>query len=90
MMIMLWRKHWMELRGLWLFAAVMAGLPALLLRVNHVAYAPKLANVFIATFAIFGSSSSPALRRYRTRDVRGGSSATWRRSRAPFYFVSSP
>jgi hypothetical protein len=52
MITMLWRKHWLELRGLWLFAAVMAALPALLLRVNHAAYAPKLADVFIATFAI--------------------------------------
>jgi hypothetical protein len=62
MITTLWRKHWMELRGIWAFNALFAILPAIAfarLAVHHSGPVAPLVQNFIYVFAFFALAMFP-------------------------------
>lgn len=51
MIAMLRQKHWMELRGLWVFAVIATALPATMLRATHPGHTTLLAQLLLGLFA---------------------------------------
>lgn len=62
MIATLWRKHWMELRGIWAFNALFAILPAIAfarIAEHHSGPAAPLVHKFIGVFAFFALAMFP-------------------------------
>ncbi|MGC1871737.1 MAG: hypothetical protein WA700_12325 [Acidobacteriaceae bacterium] len=62
MIATLWRKHWMELRGIWAFNALFAILPAIgyaHLAEHHAGPVAPLVHSFISIFAVFALGMFP-------------------------------
>ncbi|MGC2497683.1 MAG: hypothetical protein WA374_08065 [Acidobacteriaceae bacterium] len=62
MITTLWRKHWMELRGIWAFNALFAILPAIAfvnLAEQHVGPVGPLVQKFVHVFAFFALAMFP-------------------------------
>jgi hypothetical protein len=62
MITILWRKHWMELRGIWAFSALFAILPAIAfarLAEHHSGPVAPLVHNFISLFAFFALAMFP-------------------------------